>query len=62
MEDDDFDDFSELDPFYLDKMKRIVRDELGWYVSSFISDLHREFFVRAHAQEISTSERFLWFR
>ena len=28
-EDDDFDDFSELDPYYLDKMKKIVRDEFG---------------------------------
>ena len=55
-EDDDFDDFSELDPYYLDKMKKIVRDELGWYISSFISDTHREFFVRAHAQGFSTSD------
>ena len=55
-EDDDFDDFSELDPYYLDKMKKIVRDELGWYISSFITDTHREFFVRAHAQGISTSD------
>ena len=55
-EDDDFDDFSELDPYYLDKIRDIVRDEMGWYISSFISDTHREYFVRAHAQGISTSD------
>ncbi len=52
----DFDDFSELDSYYLDKIRDIVRDEMGWYISSFISDTHREYFVRAHAQGISTSD------
>ncbi len=55
-EDVDFDDFSELDSYYLDKIRDIVRDEMGWYISSFISDTHREYFVRAHAQGISTSD------
>ena len=55
-EDDDFDDISELDSYYLDKIRKIVQDDLGWYISSFISDSHREFFVRAHAQGISTSD------
>ena len=47
---------SELDSYYLDKIRDIVRDEMGWYISSFITDTHREFFVRAHAQGISTSD------
>ena len=55
-EDEDFDDFSELDSYYLDEIREIVRDEIVWYLSSFISDTHREFFVRAHAQGISTSD------
>ena len=55
-EDVDFDEFSELDSYYLDKIRDIVRDEMGWYISSFISDTHREYFVRAHAQGISTSD------
>lgn len=52
----DFDDFSTLGPFYMDKIRDIIRDELNWYLSSFISDSHREYFVRAHAQGISTSD------
>ena len=55
-EDEDFDDFNELDSYYLDEIREIVRDEMVWYVSSFISDSHREYFVRAHAQGISTSD------
>ena len=55
-EDDDFGDISELDSYYLDQIRDIVRDDLGCYISSFISDTHREFFVRAHAQGISTSD------
>ncbi len=55
-DDEDFDDFSELDSYYLDEIREMVRDEMVWYVSSFISDSHREFFVRAHAQGISTSD------
>lgn len=55
-DDEDFDIFSELDSYYLDEIREIVRDEMVWYVSSFISDSHREFFVRAHAQGISTSD------
>lgn len=55
-EDEDFDIFSELDSYYLDEIREIVRDEMVWYVSSFISDSHREFFVCAHAQGISTSD------
>ena len=47
---------SESDSCYLDKIRDIVRDELGWYISSFISDTHREYFVRAHAQGMSTSD------
>ena len=52
----DFEDFSLLGPTYMDKIRNIIRDELNWYLSSFISDSHREFFVRAHAQGISTSD------
>ena len=52
----DFDDFSLLGPYYMDKIRDLIRDELGWYISSFITDTHREFFVRAHAQGISTSD------
>ena len=55
-EDVDFDDFSKLDSYYLDQIREIVRDEMVWYISSFISNKHREFFVRAHAQGISTSD------
>ena len=54
-EDEDY-DFSVLDSYYLEQIRDIVRDELGWYISSFITDTHREFFVRAHAQGISTSD------
>ena len=52
----DLEDFSLLGPTYMDKIRQIIRDELGLYLSSFISDSHREFFVRAHAQGISTSD------
>ena len=52
----DFDDFSSLGPHYMDKIRDIIRLSLGWYFSSFISDSHREYFVRAHAQGISTSD------
>ena len=40
----------------MDKIRNIIRAELGLYLSSFFSDSHREFFVRAHAQGITTSD------
>ena len=52
-EDDDADEIAEYD---LDEISEIIQNQLSRYVSSFISDTHREYFVRAHAQGISTSD------
>ena len=53
---DEEDDAEEIAEFDLDEIIEIIQNQLSWYVSSFISDTHREFFVRAHAQGISTSD------
>ena len=39
-----------------DEIKKIIRQELAAYVSSFISDAHRELVVRAHARGLSTAD------
>ena len=39
-----------------DEIKKIIRQELAPFVSSFISDGHRELAVRAHARGLSTSD------
>ena len=48
-------DFHKMDSDYIGDIRKIIQNELIWYVSSFVSDSHREYFVRAHAQGISTS-------
>ena len=48
-------DFGETHSYHLKKISEIIRNELSWHVSSFISDTHREFVVRAHARGLSTS-------
>ena len=49
-------DFSRLAPYTLDQIKEKVREELIGNLSSFISDAHREFIVRCHAQGLSTAD------
>ena len=39
-----------------DEIKKIIRQELAAYVSTFISDAHRELVVRAHARGLSTAD------
>ena len=39
-----------------DEIKKMIRHELAPFVSSFISDGHRELVVRAHARGLSTSD------
>ena len=39
-----------------DEIRKIIRQELAAYVSSFISDAHRELVVRAHARGLSTAD------
>ena len=39
-----------------DEMREIIRQELAPYVSSFITDAHRELVVRAHARGLSTAD------
>ena len=51
--DTDFGQMSREDTF---AVQEIIRKELEPYISSFISDEHREFVVRAHARGGSTSE------
>ena len=53
---DEEDDAEEIAEYDLDEISEIIQNQLSRYVSSFISDTHREFFVRAHAQGISTSD------
>ena len=56
-EDEDMDDdFRWLKSYGTDELKEIIRDELRQYISSFISDGHREFIVRCHARGLSTSD------
>ena len=49
-------DFSRMAPHTLDQIKGKTRDELIGHLSSFISDVHREFIVRCHAQGLSTAD------
>ncbi len=49
-------DFSGMSEEYVNAVKRIIRQVLAPYVSSFISDAHRESVVRAHAGGLSTSD------
>ena len=39
-----------------DEIRKIIRQELAAYVSTFISDAHRELVVRAHARGLSTAD------
>ena len=48
-------DFGRMELYKADEIKETIRDELGWHISSFISDVHREFIVRCHARGLSTS-------
>ena len=49
-------DFGQMAPYELDQIKEKIREELIGYISDFISDAHREFIVRCHAQGLSTSD------
>lgn len=49
-------DFQLMGPTLSDAFKKIIRQELAPYVSSFISDEHRELVVRAHARGLSTAD------
>ena len=56
-DDEDMDaDFGWLEDYGTDEVKEIIRDELRQYISSFISDGHREFIVRCHARGLSTAD------
>ena len=50
------DDFSQIASYEVKEIQENIRDELKRYVSSFISDAHREFIVRCHARGLSTSD------
>ena len=50
------DDFGWLELYGTDELREVIRDELRQYISSFISDEHREFIVRCHARGLSTSD------
>ena len=50
------DDFSQIESYQLSTITERIRDQLKQYVSSFISDTHREFIVRCHARGLSTSD------
>jgi len=50
------DDFKDIEQDTLDQIQRTIRDILRDCVSLFISDEHREFVVRCHAQGISTTD------
>ena len=49
-------DFGRIEPYTLDQIKEKIREELIGHLSSFISDVHREFIVRCHAQGLSTAD------
>ena len=49
-------DFGRLAPHNLDEIKERIREELIGCLSAFISDAHREFIVRCHAQGLSTAD------
>ena len=48
-------DFSRLDSYEADEIKKHIREKLLWCILNFISDEHREFVVRRHARGLSTS-------
>ena len=50
------DDFKDIEQGALDQIQRTIRDILRDCISLFISDEHREFVVRCHAQGISTAD------
>ena len=50
------DDFKDIEQDTLDQIQRTIRDILRDCVSLFISDEHRKFVVRCHAQGISTAD------
>ena len=49
-------DFGRMAPYQVDQIKERIREELIRHLSSFISDAHREFIVRSHAQGLSTTD------
>ena len=49
-------DFHPMSQELADSLKKIIRQELAPFVSSFISDAHRELGVRAHARGLSTAD------
>ena len=49
-------DFGRMAPHNLDQIKESISEELIGHLSSFISDTHREFIVRCHAQGLSTAD------
>ena len=49
-------DFGRMAPYQMDQIKERIREELIGHLSSFISDAHREFIVRSHAQGLSTAD------
>ena len=52
-------DFSRLDSYDADEIKKHIREKLLWCILNFISDEHREFVVRRHARGLSTSDAVL---
>ena len=48
--------FHLMGKYLADEIKKIIRQELAPYVSSFISDAHRELVVRSHARGLSTAD------
>ena len=48
-------DFGQMAPYQVDQIKEKIREELIGHISSFLSDTHREFIVRCHAQGLSTA-------
>ena len=49
-------DFGRMAPYNLDQIKEEICEELIGHLSSFLSDAHREFIVRCHAQGLSTAD------
>ena len=48
--------FQTMDQELANSLKKIIRQELAPYASSFISDAHRELVVRSHARGLSTAD------
>lgn len=49
-------DFGRMAPYQVDQIKERIREELIGHLSSFITDAHRGFIVRSHAQGLSTAD------